>query len=169
LSCDGRAEAVLVAGLGNPLMGDDGFGAAVVEALGSRSLAAGVSLCTAPDVLHLSSSWRGEPRVWLVDVVVGGARPGTIHRFDHDAVLSLPAHPASAHHLALAESLRWLLHATPAMRAVRFRLWGAEPSRLAPGDRLSRPLVAAVASVVDEIVREADESTVCRASSAGRS
>jgi hydrogenase maturation protease len=162
-----EAGTVLVAGLGNPVMGDDGFGTAVVEALGSRSLPPGVSLCTAPDVLHLSSQWRGEPRVWLVDAVVGGARPGTIHRFDHDEVLSLPSHPASAHHLALAESLRWLLHATPAMGAVRFRLWGAEPSRLVPGEELSRPLSDAVRAVVDEVLREVDKAAVCRAPPSG--
>jgi hydrogenase maturation protease len=141
-------------------MGDDGFGAAVVDALAENALPTGVSLATAPDVLHLASRWQGESSVWLVDTVVCGARPGTVYRFGDDAVRSLPAHPASAHHLSFGVSLRWLLHARPALRGRHFRLWGAEPAELSARPGLSRQVAAAVAPVVGEILSDLEGPAV---------
>jgi len=152
------SESVLVVGLGNPLMGDDGFGPAVIEALEASPYPPNVTLCTAPDVLRLADLWRDEASVWLVDVVVRNARPGTIHRFEDDAVRSMPPHPASSHHLAFGVSLQWLLHALPAMRRVRFRLWGVEPAEIAPGGGLSPQTSMAVAKVAREILRAAVEA-----------
>jgi len=158
-------ETILVVGLGNPLMEDDGFGCTVIDHLRRFELPPGMSAEAAPDVLHLRSLWRGQPAVWMVDAVQVGAPAGTVHRFDHDAVLELPAHAGSAHHLPFAESLRWLLHANPDLRSVRFRLWGVEPSGLSARPGLNPALAAAVDPVVREILRTASRRTTAMAGS----
>jgi hydrogenase maturation protease len=145
------ASAVLVVGLGNPLMADDGFGSAVVDALREFGPLPDTSAAKLPDVLHLLSVWRGQTAIWIVDAVAPGNAPGTVHRFDHDAVLELPAHAGSAHHLPFGASLRWLLHANPELRAVGFRLWGAEAARVSAGQGLSSLVAAAVGLVAQEI------------------
>ena len=137
----------LVVGFGNPLMGDDGVGAAVVTELDEIGAPPGLRLSTLTDVLHLSSVWRGEARVWMVDAVVSGAAPGTVHRRGHTEVLGNPQRHATVHHLSLAEGLRWIVHSCPAMAGVRFRLWGVEPESVEPEEALS-PVVARAAETV---------------------
>ena len=159
-------ETILVVGLGNSLMEDDGFGCTVIDDLRRFGLPPGMSAEVAPDVLHLRSLWRGQPAVWIVDAVQMGAPAGTVHRFDHDAVLELPAHAVSAHHLPFGASLRWLLHANPDLRTVRFRLWGAEPAGLSARRGLNPAVAAAVDPVMREILSEGRRRTVAAVGSA---
>jgi len=142
----------LVAGFGNPLMGDDGVGAAVVAELEQIGAPPGLRLLPLADVLHLSSAWRGETRVWMVDAVLCGAAPGTVHRLDHEEVLENPQRHATVHHLSLAEGLRWIVHGCPAMAGVRFRLWGVEPESVEPVEALSPVVARAAGTVAREIV-----------------
>jgi hydrogenase maturation protease len=147
---------VLVLGLGNDLMADDGFGSAVVAALTSGGLPPGVAAARAADVLALPSLWRGQAEVWLVDAVTAGGPPGAIHRFGHEELLALAPRTGSAHDLDLGEGLQWLRLALPALANVRFRLWGAEPARVAAEFGLSPAAAAAVQRVADEIRSEAE-------------
>jgi len=153
-------STVLVVGLGNPLMADDGFGEAVVDALRRRGLPRGVSAETAPDVFGLWSLWQGEARVWLVDAVALDEPPGTVHLFDHDEIFELSSGAGSAHHLSLVSSLQWLMHAHPGLRSVRYRLWGAEPATVSARPRLSESVTVAVAAVATEIQNLAASRTV---------
>ena len=141
---------ILIAGLGNPLMGDDGIGQEVVERLRlGGPLPDGVRAeMLAGDVLCLPDLWLGEPDVWLVDAVQGGGQPGELHVIEHRRLLSLPAEPSSAHHLSCGESLRWLLHARPDMAPVRFRLYGIEAGVVG----LNPGLTAAVERAVNRLV-----------------
>ena len=150
----------LVVGFGNPLMGDDGVGAAVVTKLARISHQLPAAVCEAPsgmrlstlaDVLYLSSVWRGEARVWMVDAVVCGAAPGAVHRLGHEEVLENPQRHATVHHLSLSEGLRWIVHSCPAMAGVRFRLWGVEAESVDPVEALSPVVARAAGAVAREI------------------
>jgi len=143
---------VLVVGFGNDLVGDDGCGLAVIERLQER--AAGSELRVEAghsDSLRLLSLWRGEAEVWLVDALVRGGTAGSVHRLSHQELVAIPQRHATAHSLSLPESLRWIAHAYPEMAGVRYRLWGIEPGRLAPGAALSHEVERAVEIVADEI------------------
>lgn len=148
----GPDTAILAVGLGNPLMADDGFGSRVIGALQEIALPPAVSLAVAPDILYLKSLWRGQATVWFFDAVERGASPGTLHFFDHDEVTRLRTNSASTHHLDFGGGLRWLLHATPELRGVRFQLWGAEPERVMPLHGLSPRVEAAVGKVVGDVL-----------------
>jgi hydrogenase maturation protease len=58
------------------------------------------------DPTALLDAWEGAARVWLVDAVVSGAPPGTVHRVDAGAG-TLPAghRGGSTHQLGLAETV----------------------------------------------------------------
>jgi hydrogenase maturation protease len=136
---------VLIAALGNPLMGDDGAGAAVIAALRARRLPRYVHTTDlGTDSLRLPGDWTGEPRVWLVDALLRDAPPGSVHVLEHEEVLALPPSPGSAHHQNLALNLRWIVHSFPAMADVRFRLWGIEPETVSPRCGLSPAVRQAV-------------------------
>jgi hydrogenase maturation protease len=152
---------ILILGLGNALVGDDGAGPAVVERLQELGLPPGVrSEDGGADALRLPSLWHGEREVWLVDAVKSASAPGTICRMRHDEVLSVPQRHASAHSLSLAESLRWVVLAYPDMAAVRFRFWGIEVERLALVEALS-PRVAAAAREVAVEMHDAARQAAC--------
>ena len=144
---------ILIAGFGNSLVGDDGAGPAVVARLLELGLPPGVRTedCGS-DALRLPSLWREEPEIWLVDAVKSGAEAGTVSRLSHDEVLAVPQRHATAHSLSLAESLRWIALAYPAMAAIRYRFWGIEVERMALVEELSAPVAVAVGEVAVEIL-----------------
>jgi len=153
---------ILVVGLGNPLMGDDGAGVAVAERLVAAPLPAGARAeAGGTDSLCLLSLWRREAEVWLVDAILRGTPPGTIHRLSHEEVLSIPGRHRGAHSLSLPENLRLIAVARPDMAGVRYRLWGIEPETigLSPGltPEVARAVEAVAAEIVAEIGRIAEE------------
>jgi hydrogenase maturation protease len=151
--CGGdRGPTVLVVGLGNPLMRDDGVGARTIELLGAAAVPAGMRTAVAPDALALPDLWRGEPDVWLVDAVVRGAPAGSCCVLSHDEILSLAQASSHAHHLALPECLRWIVHGCPEMASADFRLWGVEPATVAPGRSLDPAVEAAAARTALDIL-----------------
>ncbi len=146
---------MLVVGLGNPLMADDGAGIAVAERLGAVELPPGARVEAGDtDSLRLLSLWRGEAEVWLVDAILRETLPGTIHRLSHEEVLSIPQRHAAAHFLSLPESLRWIAVARPDMAGIRYRLWGIEPESIALSPGLTPRVAAAADAVAAEIVGE---------------
>lgn len=147
----GRDRSPLIAGFGNPMMGDDGIGPAVVRRLSRSLLPAAVTCLELSDVLQLPAAWSGQDEVWMVDAVLGGAPPGTIHRVSHEDILSLAHDRTTVHHLGLGEGLRWVLHAHPEMAGVGFSLWGVEPESVFPIEALSAAAERAVVRVVNEI------------------
>ncbi len=150
---------VLVVGLGNPLVADDGAGVAVAERLSRAPLPEGARAVPGDtDVLRILSIWRGEPNVWLVDALRGDGPPGTVHRLEHDEVLAVPQRHAAAHYLSLPESLRWIGLARPEMASVRWRLYGIEPASLELRPGLSPEVERAVEALADEIVREIERA-----------
>ena len=75
-----RRSASLVVGLGNPLMGDDGFGAAVLERLrqGSGLDPAADMLNAHTDLLGRLDRFAHYDQVVLVDTLVDGERCGEV-------------------------------------------------------------------------------------------
>jgi len=152
-SLDRRPAEVLVVGLGNPLMADDGVGHRVVELAGTSALPPHLRMMTvAGDILHLPELWRGEAGILFLDAVERGAIPGTIHRLGHDELLGLPQVHTSTHHLSLPECLRWLRLCEPRLEQVRCRLWGVEPAEIVPRRALAPPVERAAIRLAREIV-----------------
>jgi hydrogenase maturation protease len=143
---------VFIIGFGNELMGDDGAGPATIRELAAQPLPSGVRVEDGgTDALTLPGWWRGERELWIIDAVRAGQPPGTIHRLDHEAILSLTAASSSCHHLSLPECLRWIAHAYPQMGAVRYRMWGIEAATVTPGVGLSAAVARAVVQVAAEL------------------
>jgi hydrogenase maturation protease len=144
---------VLVVGLGNGLMADDGVGLEVARRLAGIDLPSHARVEVAgTDSLVLPALWRGEERLWLVDALQRSEEAGTLHVLDHDELFRLPQPHRGAHHLSLPESLRWIAVAHPEMVAVRYTLWGVEPAAIEPREGLSPEVEEVVPAVVEAIV-----------------
>ena len=151
---------ILVAGIGNVLLGDDGFGVEVVRRLAPRGLPPGVRVVDfgirGMDLTY--ALLDGYDAAVLVDVVCRGGEPGTLYviepRADGDAAPEAPdmhsLHPARV--LALVRALEGMLSQVDAPpSAVRgpatLRLVACEAAAMSEDDLvmgLSEPVEEAV-------------------------
>ena len=143
----------LVIGVGNDQRGDDGSGLEVARALRLRLEGkARVEECTSEGIAILEL-WRDADRVLVVDAVVSGGIPGTVHRFEAGDGFSPGVRSAtSTHGLSLAEAvaLGRGLGCLPRQLVV----YGIEVDNLAVGSGLSPPVARGVREVADRIVAE---------------
>jgi len=147
----------LVAGVGNVLLGDDGFGVEVAHRLRGVPLPADVRVEDfGVRAIHLAYELL-EPydAVVLVDAMSRGAAPGTLFVVEPDAAsATAPAEPPDvpdAHGLHLAAVLRFAREL--GARVDHVRIVGCEPARLDEGIELSPSVTGAVAEAV-RIVQE---------------
>ncbi|GAB4176797.1 MAG: HyaD/HybD family hydrogenase maturation endopeptidase [Geothermobacteraceae bacterium] len=136
---------LLIVGVGNLLMGDDGVGPRVVERLGRETLPAGVSLVDAGLCgLGLLDIWRGYRQVWLVDAVaVADGCPGEVRWLPVEAIPRagrIDAHGGLEAVLTLARELNQLPELLEILAVV--------PQRVAPGRTLSDVCARAVEAAV---------------------
>jgi hydrogenase maturation protease len=146
---------IRVLGLGNVLMGDDGFGPAVVHRLESDwrfDDAVEVQDLGTPG-LDLVPFLSGADVVILVDTVKSDGEPGDIRRYDKAQVLAHPPHPrVSPHDPGVKDTLLALEFSGTGPREVV--LVGAIPASVSMTTRLSEPLERAVPVVAQVVVDE---------------
>ena len=141
---------VLVVGVGNPLMSDDGVGQCLLEALAERLPAlAGVEYLDA-GTLGFMLLQRVEQcdALLALDAANLGSEPGEVRVFEGEALDAfLRAPRCSVHELGLRDLLdaARLTDSLPARRA----LVGVQPGQLGWGMALSAPVAAAVPVAVD--------------------
>ena len=156
------APATLIVGLGNPILGDDGVGWRIIEALERRLASDGAARRDAGDVeldrlavggLSLMERLVGYDRVVLADAILGSDPPGMVFsRPLAEVVCRLAGHLDSAHDAPLTEALS-------AGRALGARLpdeitvVGVAVRRVDVfNERLSPPVAAAVDVAVEAIL-----------------
>jgi hydrogenase maturation protease len=139
-----------VAGVGNVLLGDDGFGIEVVRRLGTGdpALSRGVRVADyGIRALHLAYELC-EPydQVILVDAMSRGAPPGTLFVLAAEVDVFGPGVLPDAHDLHPATVLRVALEL--GARLDRVRVVGCEPASVAEGIGLSPVVEHAVGEAV---------------------
>jgi hydrogenase maturation protease len=149
------SRGILVAGIGNIFLGDDGFGVEVVRRLSSRPLPAGVRVVDfGIRGVHLAFELLEHPddATVLVDITPRGGEPGTVYLIEPDleALAAYSTGPADAHSMtpdAVFALLR-SLGGTPG------RVWivGCEPLSIDEEMGLSPPVEQAVDEAVGLIL-----------------
>ena len=147
------AGGVLVAGLGNTLLGDDGFGPAVV-----RWLEAHWVFPPGVDVEDLGTPGpgigtflAGREAVVLVDTIAADAPPGTVRRLSAEELAG--AGPRTGpHEVDLRAALDALALAGEAPR--HLAVVGVVPVSTGTGEALSGPVREAIPAAADLVLRE---------------
>ncbi len=139
------AKRVLIAGLGNPMMGDDGFGAEVVRQLIARVTAgAGIDVieCRAADV-DLAERVAAYDAVILIDAMDLGLETGAVRLFSESDIAPLvESTGASAHSMPIPQ---WIALARKlGAKNAQFWLVAAQAEQFEMGRGLSAPLAVAV-------------------------
>jgi len=157
---------MLVAGIGNPDRGDDGFGPAVCIRLRGRVPAGVRILERCSDVLALIEEWNGCFAVVLVDAAAPFGRPGRVHRLDlRDRPLSVGLARRSTHAFGIAETVELARNLDRLPRHLIAYL--VEGERFEVGAPLSPRVADAVDAVAERILFELSRmSAACRADGA---
>ena len=146
--------SILVLGLGNVLLRDDGVGVRVVESLQQHfAFPATVALLDGGTLgLDLLPWLDGLQGLVVVDAVAFGRAPGQISHLEGADVRECLHLKMSPHQVGLRDLLAAasLLGRKPA----RVVLWGAEPERLDPGTELSPTVAGALPALRQAVVNE---------------
>ncbi|MCX5197407.1 hydrogenase maturation protease [Streptomyces sp. NBC_00249] len=146
---------ILVAGIGNVFLGDDGFGVEAVGALSAHRLPGHVEVVDfGVRGVHLAYQLLdGYDTLVLVDATARGGEPGTLYLIDVGE--AGPAAPGGAvldgHHMspdAVLALLGTLCAGTGSTPPRRTLVVGCEPARVEEGIGLSSPVAAAVPEAV---------------------
>lgn len=140
-----RAPRVLVIGLGNDLMKDDGIGLHVVRELKGRlpHPCKVVEVGTAVlDALHL---FEWADIIIAIDAMQAGLETGTLYRLEPSAS-DLPSGLTSMHEMTFLSALTLIRN-----RPKEIIVFGVEPEQIEFGLELSRTLQAVVAQVAETV------------------
>ena len=160
----------LVLGIGNILLGDEGVGVRIIEALRAcidasrRERAPCLPAGKMPkDVevadggtggLDLVDLMAGRRKVIVIDAAEFDGRPGDILRFTAADLGRRESVGLSLHDLGLAEALTMMRHLGCEPEEVV--VFGIKPKRIAPGLDLTAEVAAAVPKAVERVLEELD-------------
>lgn len=144
---------IVVLGVGNLLMSDEGVGVHVANRLMEMDLPAGVKVVEGgTDGFRLMNVVTEADRLIVVDAVKGGGAPGSIYRFDiKDAPTYPDVYKTSVHQIGILEviHLSELVGKTPETTII-----GVEPKSLDMGMELSPELKAKLPRIIELILEE---------------
>ena len=151
-----EVNRVLILGLGNPLLGDEGIGVRVVEELKGLELPDGVTVVEGGTAgLGLIGLMEGYQRVIIVDAADMGHPPGRVVRFTPlEAQFKTVEAPLSLHQIGLGEvlALAKALEVVPAELVII----GVQPSRVEGGIGLSPEVEGAIPQIIRVVLDELD-------------
>jgi hydrogenase maturation protease len=151
------ARRILVLGLGNILLQDEGLGVRVLERLTSQyCLPQGVQAIDGGVMgLALLPYLEGVTSLLIVDAIQAGQRPGTLTRIGADDISAALSHKTSMHQVGLQELLA--ISSFQGTLPPRMVLWGMEPASLAWGVGLTPSVAARLDALVQAVVKELRE------------
>jgi hydrogenase maturation protease len=149
-------NSILILGLGNVLLGDEGLGVRAAEALLEQDLGEGVEVVDGgTSALDVLLSRQPGYRLVVIDAVRGGGEPGTVYKSrlgrDDLAAVRLPG-GVSLHDMGLFEAL------AAAERLERLPeevvITGVEPLRMEPSLELSEQVRRSLPSLINSVIEE---------------
>ena len=153
------APRVIVMGIGNLLLRDEGVGVHLAQELTRMELGYTnldiIEAGTCPDILSLLSP--GVDKLIIVDAVKGGNEPGTLYKLSMADLDANPAAPLSLHEVGVVENLKImsLLGKQPKSMVVI----GVEPKTIGYGLELSLEVAKRLPEIVELVLKEAEETT----------
>ncbi|HWG72936.1 MAG TPA: hydrogenase maturation protease [Acidimicrobiales bacterium] len=153
---------ILVAGVGNMLLGDDGFGVEVARRMAGRDLPPGVRVVETgiAGIALVHELGEGFDALFVADAVDRGRPPGTVMVIEPDVVDVATLSLAERHdlladmHLATPERVFVLARALGTL-PLKLVVIGCQPvDAVNPRRGLSDPVEAALEPAVEEILRQ---------------
>jgi len=151
-SQDEKTPRIVVIGVGNLLMQDEGIGIHAVQALQAMDLPPDVKLIdggTSPDLI--SYTHAGDKMI-IIDAARAGGKPGTIYRFKPEDIAAGKGSLTSAHEMGVAENLN--LMTITGNQPEEVIIIGIEPAVIDWGMELSSQLQQSLPAIVQVVLKE---------------
>ena len=152
MSNDCRAD-ILILGIGNILLRDEGVGVHVVKKLAEFDLGDDVELVdggtAGADLLDVIAD---RSKLIVVDAVDIDSEPGAVVRFTDAQPSNRPGKQMSLHELGIAETIQMTKQLGCPPESVVF--FGIKPADLTPGLDLSDPVAESVNIVIEQVLKE---------------
>lgn len=148
-------KPILILGVGNILLRDEGIGVRVIEALAGRELDQRIEVLDGgTSGADLVEQIAGRRLLLVVDAMQGDHPPGTVIRLSGREMIERTEGTISLHEFGLAETLLMArgLGCEPAETVI----FGVQPAVVEPGLELSAELAGLVERLADLLVREAE-------------
>ena len=150
---DDYENSIVVLGVGNILLTDEGLGVHVVEDLKANyTFTPQISLIDGGTMgMELLTYMRGMKKILLIDAVNGGEAPGTIYEFPHRELEQYFTDHISVHEVGMQDILRIrAIQENPLEDAI---VIGVEPESLDVGFEPSMPVQKALPEVKERVLR----------------
>ncbi len=146
---------VLILGIGNLLLSDEGVGVHAVRCLARQVLPPGVEILDGgTSGADLVDHLEGRAKVVVIDAASGDGPPGTVYRCEARELLEQEG-SLSLHEFGLADSLHMAERLGCAPQ--RVIVLGVQPASMEPGLELSPEVAAALPGVLKLALAEASE------------
>ena len=149
-----RIKKIVILGIGNLLLKDEGVGIHVLQALKDAPFPSDVDLelidgGTSPNVFYLLD---GADKLIIIDAVLGGGDPGSVYRFRANDVAAEDKPILSLHQMGLLEGLKMMEQmASEPKEAV---IIGVEPKEIGWGLELSSDMQQKISQIVEVVLEE---------------
>ncbi len=134
------------------MMGDDAVGPIVIDRLAGRLPESVALVESVGDATHLLDTWRDARLTVVVDAVVSGGVPGSVHRIDGKMGFPSSWRSASTHLIGVVEAID--LGGAVDMLPDELVVFGIEIDKVKPGVELGPEIAAAADEVVELVVAE---------------
>lgn len=133
-----KEEKILIVGLGNTILKDEGVGVYIAKKLSSLKLPTRVKIVECgTDLLRIMNHYSQQEKVIIIDAVRGGKEPGTIYQFDEEELLNIKAQTRSVHQISVSSSIKLLKKLSSSWSKAQVMLIGIEPKIIDYGNDLS--------------------------------
>jgi hydrogenase maturation protease len=143
---------VVIIGIGNLILQDEGIGVHAVRALEKLALPPHVEVIDGGTAtMELLSVMRDAKRIIVIDALKGGEEPGTIYRLSPEDLVIDAERPLSLHQVGLLEVLGMArqLGGNPAVVII-----GVEPQAIGWGTELTPVVAARLPQVIEAVLAE---------------
>ena len=148
-------DRVLVVGVGNRLLGDEGVGPCVIDNLSRMKLPPCVNVFDCGcDLLSIVLYLDRPEKIVIVDAVRAGGKPGEIYRYDYSELATMKDETQSGHQMGTINVLRLLKSVYPVLADTEITVIGIEPKTLELGNNLSQEVEERIADVTMLVVEE---------------
>jgi len=150
---ENKEDKVVILGIGNVLLTDEGIGVHVANELMKKELPSNISVVEGgTDGFRLLNVITEADRLIVIDAVKGGGKPGTIYRFNIEDVKNAPSgFKTSVHQIGILEviDLSNLIGKTPKTTII-----GIEPKSLEMSLELSPEIKEKIPKIIELVLKE---------------
>jgi hydrogenase maturation protease len=143
---------IVVIGVGNLLLKDEGIGIHVIQALQEIELPPDVTLIDGGTSPELWAYTRIGDKMIIIDAAKAGGKPGAVYRFRPEDIMAEKGILNSAHELGVIEALNLMTFAGNKPGDVV--IIGIEPAEISPGLELSTVLRQKIPDIIKVVLKE---------------